>query len=126
MHRSAGAQQRQGDDSRSGGDRPARSRPVLDDLAAELVPHDHLLLGAHEVLIARLARDLGQLVAVLARMQVRSADAAAQHVDEDLPRARPRLGPLDDRQPTGRAADRPHAPAAGTDRRVTAQARRSA
>src|SRR5437764_665197 len=82
-------------------------------------------IGPHPITIATVRR-FGQLVAVLARMQVRSADAAAQHVDEDLPRARPRLGPLDDRQPTGRAADRPHAPAAGTDRRVTAQARRSA
>ena len=62
----------------------AEPRAVLDDLAAELVADDDLLVGAHEVVVAGLRDHVGELVAVVARVQVRAADAAAQHVEQHL------------------------------------------
>ena len=44
-----------------GADRPAAGA-VLDDLAAELVPEDHLLLGAHQPVVTHLGRHVGEFV----------------------------------------------------------------
>src|SRR5262249_30536248 len=62
----------------------------------------------HELAIPRLAHDVGHLVAVLSCVQVGSADATAQHVDQNLSPFRHRCDALDDLELVRLAADRPH------------------
>ena len=80
---------RQGHHVPSGGDALTATRAVFRDLAAELVAEDDALIGAHEVPIADFAQHIGQLIAVLSSVEVRSADPATQHPQRDLspPRA---------------------------------------
>ena len=52
----------------------------------------------HELVVVELLHHLGQLVAVLARVQVGAADAAAQHVEHQLSLVRRGSGQLDHRQ----------------------------
>ena len=61
-----------------------RARAVVEHLTAELVAEHGRLVGAEDAVVADLAGDVGQLVAVSAGMQVRAADAAAQHLDQQL------------------------------------------
>ena len=60
------------------------------------------------MVIAGFVRDLGQVVALVTSMQIRAADAAVQHVDQQL--AAPGNGrrEVGDLQLPLRAADRPH------------------
>ena len=86
----------------------AAAGAVLGDLPAELVTEDDLLVRAHEVLVARLDHHVGELVAVMARVEVRAADAAAKDVDQKLALAGHRRLALDDRELGLVAADRLH------------------
>ena len=63
----------------------AAAGAVFRHLAAELVAEHDALARAHEVVVADLGQHLGQLVAVVARVKVRSADPAPQHPEQDLP-----------------------------------------
>ena len=55
------------------------ARPVLGDLAAELVAEDDRLVRAAEAVVARPLGQVGPVVEAVARVQVRAADPAAQH-----------------------------------------------
>jgi hypothetical protein len=75
---------RQGDDGCAGAGRLAGAGSVVEHFAAELVAEDDRLVRAHEVGVTGLGHHVGELVAVVAGVQVRAADAAAQDVDEQL------------------------------------------
>jgi hypothetical protein len=95
VHLAAAAQQRHRDNGRAGGDLLAGSRAVVRHLAAELVTEHNALVGAHEAVVAELRHDVRRLVAVMARVEVRSAYPAAQHLDQHLPSAGLGVGQVD-------------------------------
>ena len=84
------------------------------DLAAfghhpgELVSHHRRGARPDAVVIADLVEDIGELVAVVLGVQIGPADAAAVHVEHQLPGIRPRRGHIDHRQDTVCAADSLH------------------
>ena len=81
---------------------------VLGQLAGELVPEDHRLLRAAEAVVARALGQLGPVVDAGAGVEVRAADAAAQHGEADLPLRRLGFGPVDDLELGVLADDSPH------------------
>lgn len=76
----------------------------------EFVAEHHLLIRAHEPVVSGLGRDVGDVVAVLASVQVRTADAARQHVEQQLALGRYGGGQFYDLELRIAAADRFHAP----------------
>ena len=66
------------------------------------------LVGAPEAVIAGALGHLRPLVDAVAGVQVRAADAAAQHLDPHLAASRRRLGQIDDLQLRVLAGDGPH------------------
>ena len=108
MHLAGVAAQRQGHHRRAGRQLAPASGPVIGDLAAELVPEDDLLVGAHEPVVAGLDHEIGELVAVVARVEVRAADAAAQDLDRDLALCGLGVREVDDLKLRTFASDRPH------------------
>ncbi len=83
-------------------------RPMLRDPAAELVPEDDRLHGVPEAVIADLLGRLGPLVDPVARVQVRSADPAANHLYPHLAGPGIGFGTLDQVELTVLAGDRSH------------------
>ena len=67
--------------------------------------HHHRGVTAHEVVIAAFGHHLGQLVGMILGVQVRTADAAAQHAEDELPVRRARIGHVDDVQRAVHATD---------------------
>jgi hypothetical protein len=96
MHLFAAPQQRHGDDRCAGPRGLAGAGTVIDDLAAELVSEHDVLIRSHEGVVARFGHHVGEFVAVVARMQVRSADATLEHVEQQLPLGRCRSRLVDD------------------------------
>src|SRR5207248_806403 len=82
--------------------------PELGDLAAELVPEHHRLVGAGEAIVADACGHLGPVVHSVAGVQIGSADPAAEHLKANLPAPGYRLGPVLDLQVRLLADDRPH------------------
>ena len=82
---------------------------MLGDGAAELVPEDERLVGAPEAVVAHALRQVRPVVDAVTRVQVRAADAAAQHLEADLARPRVARGPVLDSELTVLADDRFHA-----------------
>ena len=104
------ADERQGDDRRPGRHVALAARPVLGDRAGELVAEDDRLVRAAEAVVARARGEVGPVVEAVARVQVRAADAAAQHLEAHLPAPGRGLGPVDDLELGVLADDRAHAP----------------
>ena len=84
VHLLVALQQRQRHHMGSGRIGSPAARPVLGDLAAELVPEHDAAIGAHEVVVADLVEHVGELVGVVAGVQVGSANPAAQHSERHL------------------------------------------
>ena len=72
--------------------------PVSADLSGELVAEHHLLTGTHEAVVADFREHVGLRVGMTTDVQVRSADAAAQNVDDHLTRSGHRSGQIDELQ----------------------------
>nr|WP_233565614.1 hypothetical protein [Cellulomonas sp. PhB143] len=102
---------RDGDDGGAHRDRSGAPRADVRDGAVDLVAHDDGLLGAHVAVVAAVLEHLGELVRVPAGVQVRAADAAAVHVQQQLPGAGHRVRELDELELALRDGDRPHASA---------------
>ncbi|CKW37266.1 Uncharacterised protein [Mycobacterium tuberculosis] len=88
-------QQRHGDDRGAAPRGPAGAGTVIDHLATELVSEHHLLIRSHEGVVARFGHHVGQFITVQAGMQVRSADTAPQHIEQQLTLGRRRGRPVD-------------------------------
>ena len=63
------------------------SWPVVDDLRAELVPHDNVTAEIHVEYAPRAAGRLDELLGVLKGVEVRAADPASKSLDQHLARA---------------------------------------
>ena len=101
-----GADQRHRDDGGAGLGTGAEA--ALDHLTAELVAHHHRLGRAHEAVVAGDGGVVGELVAVVAGVQVGAADAARDDVEHELAAGRRGLGDVGDLEPAGLADERPH------------------
>ena len=86
----------------------ARARPVLGDLAAELVAEDDPLVRAAEPVVAAAHRHLGPVVGAVTRVEIRPADPAAQCLQPGLALARDRVVELGDLELGVRAHDGLH------------------
>jgi hypothetical protein len=75
-------------DPLSGGQRALRLRSVVQDLGAELVPHDDVALGIQRERHARFTRRVDHLRRMLPRVKIGAADAARECTDEDFSRSR--------------------------------------
>src|SRR5262249_43168903 len=84
----------------------------LQHLAAELVAEHHLVLRRHEPLEVRLQHQTVPMVAVLARVKIGTANAAAQHVEQDLSLPRLGIGSVDEFENGIPARHRLHDPSA--------------
>ena len=109
MHLVSPVPQRQGHDGRADRDFLTASGPISGDLAAEFVTEHHLLIGAHEAVVAGLREELRLLVGVVASVQVGPADPTAPDVDQDLSLLRSGCRKVDDLKPRVLAGDRLHA-----------------
>ena len=61
------------------------TRAVLGNTARELVPEDDRLARAAEMVVAHLRGHVGPIVEAMAGVEVRPAEAAAQHLETHLP-----------------------------------------
>jgi hypothetical protein len=91
-HLFAAPQQRHGNDSCADPRGLSCAGTVLDHLAAKLVTEHHVLIRSHEGVVAQFGHHVGEFVAVVARMQVGSADATPKDVDQQLTLGRRRVG----------------------------------
>ena len=98
------------------------SRPVVGDLAAELVAEHDPLIGAHEAVVAGLGEHVGRLVGVVAGVEVGAADPAAQDVEQHLPLARLGRWQVDQLELRVLAGDRLHARARSRGSRLSSNA----
>jgi hypothetical protein len=95
--------------------RTARPRPregrrcaVRSHHAAELVPHDHRLVRPHDPGVADQRGGVGEVVGVMAGVQVRAADPGADHLEEDLALSRLGVEHVGDLEPALGAGHGPH------------------
>ena len=85
-------QRRQRTDARAGLEPLLRARPVIDDLAAELMAEHDIARRVHRLAAGDACSDCGETMRVLARMQIGAADAAGERFDQHLLRTGHRLG----------------------------------
>ena len=57
---------------------------MVKDLAAELVTKHQFLIGFRKIVVADAPHQLAKVIAVIADMQIRATDAAAQDLEDAL------------------------------------------
>ena len=88
---------------------------VIEDLATELMAEHHRLVGTHEALEAGALQQVGEVMGVVASVQIAAADAADERPHQDLARARRGCGNVFDGKPSVAEDSSTHglAPASG-------------